>query len=114
MKRPKLIMLTAAIVLICITALPGTLSAAEKIRLETLAIRGHSIHKNLLKMGERWKQVSDGAVKLIVYPGGTGGGDALLRKTTPSSPPGGNVVTGILTRPRSMLDSVSGGCTTDD
>lgn len=76
MKRPKLTMLTAAIVLICITALPGTLSAAEKIRLETLAIRGHSIHKNLLKMGERWKQVSDGAVKLIVYPGGTGGGES--------------------------------------
>ncbi len=53
--------------------------AAEKainIRLSTLAPRGTSYHKSLLLMGEKWREVSKGAVKLTVFPDGTQGGEA--------------------------------------
>ena len=53
--------------------------AAEKslnIRLSTLAPRGTSYHNHLLTMGEKWRDVSKGAVRLVVYPGGAQGGEA--------------------------------------
>lgn len=53
--------------------------AADKplnIRLGTLAPRGTSYHKSLLAMGEKWRQASNGAVKLTVFPDGTQGGEA--------------------------------------
>lgn len=55
------------------------LRAADKVltlRLSTLAPRGTSYHKHLLAMGEKWRQLSNGAVKLLVFPDGTQGGEA--------------------------------------
>src|SRR5262245_29232067 len=49
---------------------------AVKIRLGTLAPRGTSYHKSLVSMGEKWRQVSNGAVKLTIFPGGTQGSEA--------------------------------------
>jgi TRAP-type C4-dicarboxylate transport system substrate-binding protein len=54
-------------------------SGADKplvLRLGTLAPSGTSYHKSLLAMGEKWRQASSGAVRLIVFPGGTQGGEA--------------------------------------
>src|SRR6266446_6981120 len=54
-------------------------SAAEKpvnLRLGTLAPRGTSYHKSLQAMGEKWRQLSGGAVRLTIYPEGKQGGEA--------------------------------------
>jgi TRAP-type C4-dicarboxylate transport system substrate-binding protein len=47
-----------------------------KIKLGTLAPAGTSYHKSLLAMGEKWRKASNGAVQLVVFPGGTQGGEA--------------------------------------
>src|SRR5215467_10920159 len=47
-----------------------------KLKLGTLAPAGTSYHKSLLAMGEKWRKVSDGAVQLTVFPGGTQGSEA--------------------------------------
>jgi TRAP-type C4-dicarboxylate transport system substrate-binding protein len=55
------------------------LSGADKVinlRLGTLAPRGTSYHKSLMSLGEKWRQVSGGAVRLTIYPDGTQGGEA--------------------------------------
>src|SRR4051812_25743820 len=59
-------------------ALPQ-LSAADKpvnLKLGTLAPRGTSYHKSLQSMGEKWRQLSGGAVRLTIFPDGTQGGEA--------------------------------------
>src|SRR5437899_10789188 len=55
------------------------LRAADKpvtLRLGTLAPRGSSYHKSLQSIGEKWRQISGGAVRLTIYPDGTQGGEA--------------------------------------
>lgn len=46
------------------------------LRLGTLAPRGTSFHKSLMQMGEKWRQVSGGTVRLTIYPDGTQGSEA--------------------------------------
>ena len=56
-------------------AAPG-LHAADKViklKLGTLAPAGTSYHKSLQAMGEKWRKASDGAVQLVIFPGGTQG-----------------------------------------
>jgi len=60
-------------------ALAFSSRAAEKavnIRLGTLAPRGTSYYKSLQTMGEKWRQFSNGSVKLTIFPDGTQGGEA--------------------------------------
>ena len=55
------------------------LDAADKVikfKLGTLAPAGTSYHKSLQAMGEKWRKASDGAVQLIIFPGGTQGSEA--------------------------------------
>ncbi len=62
---------------LCLTR--TNLHAADKpitLKLGTLAPANTSYHKNLQAMGESWKKASDGAVKLIIYPNGTLGGES--------------------------------------
>ena len=55
-----------ALVLGCLTpALPQTV-----IKLGTLAPEGSPWHEALQSMGERWRKISGGQVKLVIYPGG--------------------------------------------
>src|ERR1035437_110396 len=57
---------------------PG-LHAADKVikfKLGTLAPAGTSYHKSLQAMGEKWRKASDGAVQLMIFPGGTQGSEA--------------------------------------
>lgn len=59
--------------------LPLGAMAAQKpatLRLGTLAPAGTSYHKSLQLMGEKWRQVSAGSVRLTIFPGGTQGGEA--------------------------------------
>ena len=48
------------------------------IRLGTLAPSGSSFHTALVEMGQKWRDASGGAVKLIIYPDGTQGGEAAM------------------------------------
>ena len=72
------IFLTALLTLgLCLVA-PGLHAADKPIRLKlgTLAPAGTSYHKSLQAMGEKWRKVSEGAVQLVIFPGGTQGGEA--------------------------------------
>lgn len=46
------------------------------LRLGTLAPRGTSYHKSLIQMGEKWRQISDGTVRVTIFPGGAQGSEA--------------------------------------
>ena len=62
---------------LCLPA-PGLHAADKVIRLKlgTLAPAGTSYHKSLQAMGEKWRKASDGAVQLVIFPGGTQGSEA--------------------------------------
>jgi TRAP-type C4-dicarboxylate transport system substrate-binding protein len=47
-----------------------------QIRLGTLAPSGSSFHTALLEMRQKWRDLSNGQVKLTIYPDGTQGGEA--------------------------------------
>jgi TRAP-type transport system periplasmic protein len=49
-----------------------------QIRLGTLASRGDSFHTALEEMGQKWRDISAGSVKLTIYPDGTQGGEAAM------------------------------------
>jgi TRAP-type C4-dicarboxylate transport system substrate-binding protein len=49
-----------------------------QIRLGTLASRGDSFHTALEEMGQKWRDMSAGSVKLTIYPDGTQGGEAAM------------------------------------
>jgi TRAP-type C4-dicarboxylate transport system substrate-binding protein len=52
--------------------------AAEKtvrIKLATIVPTGSSYHKSLLKMRDKWRQTSGGAVDVIIYEGNKAGGE---------------------------------------
>lgn len=57
----------------------GDLAGAQKpitLKLGTLAPNGSTYHKSLQMMGEKWRNVTGGAVKLIIYAGGTQGSES--------------------------------------
>ena len=52
------------------------LEAAQRIRLGTLAPKGSSYHNELKKMGQEWKEATQGNLSLTIYPGGSMGGES--------------------------------------
>jgi len=62
--------------------LAGALAPAQTvIKMGTLAPDGSEWHLALQRMGERWRQISGGRVKLVIYPGGSLGDEPdLVRK----------------------------------
>src|ERR1035438_475363 len=68
-----------SLLVLSVALLPPCLHAAEKtirLKLGTLAPAGTSYHKSLQAMGEKWRKATDGAVQLVIFPGGTQGGEA--------------------------------------
>lgn len=53
-----------------------SLEAAQRIRLGTLAPKGSSYHNELKKMGQEWKEATQGSLSLTIYPGGRMGGES--------------------------------------
>ncbi len=56
----------------------GELAGAQRpivLKLGTLAPNGSTYHKSLQVMGEKWRNATGGAVKLIIYAGGTQGSE---------------------------------------
>ena len=74
MKHAVLIALVLGLAL----APPAARGADKPIRLKlgTLAPAGTVYHKSLQAMGEQWRKASDGAVQLVIFPGGTQGSEA--------------------------------------
>jgi TRAP-type transport system periplasmic protein len=50
------------------------------VKMGTLAPEGSGWHKVLLQIGERWRTISGGRVKLVIYPGGVLGDEPDLVK----------------------------------
>ena len=68
-----------AFLVLAATLVSVQLLGADKpvnLRLGTLAPRGTSYHKSLQLIGEKWRQLSNGGVRLTIYPDGTQGGEA--------------------------------------
>lgn len=70
----------AALILVGADPYAGKLEAARKIRIKltTLVPKGSSYHKALMRMGQEWKEISDGKVDLIIYAGGIQGGESAM------------------------------------
>ena len=49
-----------------------------QIRLGTIAPSGSSFHMALVDMGQKWRDMSAGSVKLTIYPDNTQGGEAAM------------------------------------
>jgi TRAP-type transport system periplasmic protein len=66
------------LILVLAPTAPGLRAAEKTIRLKlgTLAPTGTSYHKAVQAMGEKWRKASDGAVQLVIFPGGTQGSEA--------------------------------------
>jgi TRAP-type C4-dicarboxylate transport system substrate-binding protein len=68
----------------CVTLLFLTVcsaSAQVAVKLGTMLPKDTSYYTALLKMGQKWREASGGAVTLTVYPGGAQGGEAdVVRK----------------------------------
>jgi TRAP-type C4-dicarboxylate transport system substrate-binding protein len=59
-----------------LAALAASATAAERIKLATLAPTGSSYHKSLLAMREAWRKASNGSIDLVVYADGKLGGES--------------------------------------
>lgn len=53
-------------------------AAAVTVKLTTLAPKGSSYHRSLQRMGEIWRESSQGQVELVIYAGGIQGGEAAM------------------------------------
>src|SRR2546423_4642419 len=76
MPQYRPIFFTTVFLVSCIST---SIFAADRpitLKLGTLAPRGTSYHKSLQTMGEKWRQLSGGTVRLTIYPDGTQGGEA--------------------------------------
>jgi len=67
--------LASAALLVFCPAVPAA-EKAVRIKLATIVPTGSSYHKSLLKMRDKWRQASGGAVDVIIYEGNKAGGEA--------------------------------------
>jgi len=73
-----LVAMAVAAVLLFRTPADSTAMDPVTIRLGTLAPSGSSFHSALVEMGQKWRDASGGAVKLVIYPDGVQGGEAAM------------------------------------
>lgn len=71
--------LVLAVVACALLAGPPVAAAKRQvIKLTTLAPKGSAYHRALQKMGQAWREASNGSLELIIYAGGTQGGEAAM------------------------------------
>ena len=85
MKRPGAPLIVAAVAGLALSWAIDTAAAqrrrANKIKLGTIAPKNSVYHEVLLRLRQSWRDISDGAVDLTVYPGGVAGDEVtMLRK----------------------------------
>lgn len=62
-------------------SLLGQRRRASKLKLGTVAPKNSVFHEMLLKMRQEWREITNGAVDLAIYPGGVAGDEVtMLRK----------------------------------
>ena len=62
-------------------SLLGQRRRASKLKLGTVAPKNSVFHEMLLKMRQEWREITNGAVDLAIYPGGVAGDEiTMLRK----------------------------------
>ncbi len=75
----------------------GPALARTTIKVATLAPKGSAFHKVLAQLADEWKTLSDGEVRLKIYPGGVAGDDAeVVRKIRLGTLHGGLITAGGL------------------
>jgi len=77
------IMLRSFLVLFSILQLSILANGQKRItiKMATLAPKGSPWHEVLMKMGREWKEITDGKVRVKIYPDGVAGDeDAMIRK----------------------------------
>lgn len=73
--------IAAALLIIFGTMVPFNFGHAQTIKMGTLAPEGSVWHNVLRVMGQEWQEISNGRVRLRIYPGGVAGDDAdMVRK----------------------------------
>lgn len=87
-----------ALALIALSALLAAPAAAKTtVKVATLAPKGSAFHKVLAELADAWKTLSDGEVRLKIYPGGVAGDDAeVIRKIRLGTLHGGLITAGGL------------------
>ncbi len=70
--------LVLTLVAVGLFSYPTNASAAQRVRLGTLAPKGSSYFNELNKMGREWTKQSQGKVSLTIYPDGRMGGESQM------------------------------------
>ena len=66
-----------------------------RIKLTTLVPKSSSYHKALLRMGQEWKEASDGQIDLIIYAGGIQGGESAMVERMTINQTQASLLTGV-------------------
>jgi len=87
-----------ALLLFALSALLAAPAAAgTTVKVATLAPKGSAFHKVLAQLADEWKTISEGEVRLKIYPGGVAGDDAeVVRKIRLGTLHGGLITAGGL------------------
>ncbi len=75
--KTAVVVVLAAVMLMIISS-PVTAQRATTVRLTSLVPRGSSYHRALQRMGDAWRDASNGSVRLVIYAGGIQGGEAAM------------------------------------
>ena len=70
-------LLTAGL-LASVGSLSETVAGTQTVKLTTVAPKGSSYHQILQKMGDEWQGLSNGEIRLVIYPGGIQGGEPAM------------------------------------
>lgn len=71
------------LLLLCLLAPARDAVASDPVilKLATLAPEGTTWHRGLRELGDRWTEISGGAVQVKIYPGGVAGNEeSMVRK----------------------------------
>ena len=71
---------TLTFVLACMLASNSVLAADKPFRVGTLAPKNSLYHRQLLEVGEAWREAQGGNAKYVVFPDGSQGGEAELAR----------------------------------
>ncbi len=72
---------TVLAVAVAVETAPAQRRRANRIKLGTVAPKNSVYHEVLLRMRQSWRAISNGAVDLLIYPGGVAGDEiTMLRK----------------------------------
>ena len=70
-----------AILAVVVVATGSPVDARSTVKLATLAPDGSVWHRALEEMAAEWQEITDGSVRVVLYPGGVSGDESdMIRK----------------------------------